>query len=170
VGPRAGLHTEATGKILSPLPGIKPRSPGRPARSQTLVPELTGLQLWIAARQKESYSSEVITSRIRPADCTLHAPACLDPCTRRLHHVTSSRPARHCCRYLAVMPASQPRPVSVRTTGQLSDRPSSVHGITTRNNSVTYLLVHPDKPRGRKRRPVTRENVTSYPSLPFLSL
>jgi hypothetical protein len=27
VGPRAGLDTEATGKILSPLPGIEPRSP-----------------------------------------------------------------------------------------------------------------------------------------------
>jgi hypothetical protein len=27
---------EARGKILSPLPGIEPRSPGRPARSQTL--------------------------------------------------------------------------------------------------------------------------------------
>jgi hypothetical protein len=36
VGPRAGLDTEARGKILSPLPGIEPRSPGRPARSQTL--------------------------------------------------------------------------------------------------------------------------------------
>jgi hypothetical protein len=36
VGPRAGLDTEARGKILSPLPGIDPRSPGRPARSQTL--------------------------------------------------------------------------------------------------------------------------------------
>jgi hypothetical protein len=36
VGPRAGLDTEAKGKILSPLPGIEPRSPGRPARSQTL--------------------------------------------------------------------------------------------------------------------------------------
>jgi hypothetical protein len=36
VGPRAGLDTEATGKILSPLPGIEPRSPGSPARSQTL--------------------------------------------------------------------------------------------------------------------------------------
>jgi hypothetical protein len=34
--PRAGLDTEARGKILSPLPGIEPRSPGRPARSQTL--------------------------------------------------------------------------------------------------------------------------------------
>jgi hypothetical protein len=31
-----GLDTEARGKILSPLPGIKPRSPGRPAHSQTL--------------------------------------------------------------------------------------------------------------------------------------
>jgi hypothetical protein len=36
VGPRAGLDTEARGKILSPLPGNEPRSPGRPARSQTL--------------------------------------------------------------------------------------------------------------------------------------
>jgi hypothetical protein len=36
VGPRAGVDTEARGKILSPMPGIEPRSPGRPARSQTL--------------------------------------------------------------------------------------------------------------------------------------
>jgi hypothetical protein len=36
VGPRAGLDTEATGKIISLLPGIEPRSPGSPARSQTL--------------------------------------------------------------------------------------------------------------------------------------
>jgi hypothetical protein len=34
VGPRAGLDTEATRKILSPLPRIEPR--GRPAHSQTL--------------------------------------------------------------------------------------------------------------------------------------
>jgi hypothetical protein len=36
VGLRAGLDTEAGGKILSPLPGIEPQSLGRPARSQTL--------------------------------------------------------------------------------------------------------------------------------------
>jgi hypothetical protein len=36
VGPRTGLDTEARTKILSPLPGIEPRSTGRPARSQTL--------------------------------------------------------------------------------------------------------------------------------------
>jgi hypothetical protein len=36
VGSRVGLDTEARGKILSPLPGIEPRSPGRAARSQTL--------------------------------------------------------------------------------------------------------------------------------------
>jgi hypothetical protein len=36
VGPRAGLDPKATGKILSPLHGIEPRSPGRPVRSQTL--------------------------------------------------------------------------------------------------------------------------------------
>jgi hypothetical protein len=36
VDPRTGLDTDGRGKILSPLPGIEPRSPGRPARSQTL--------------------------------------------------------------------------------------------------------------------------------------
>jgi hypothetical protein len=36
VGPRAGLDTEARGKILSPLPGIELRSPGPPSRSQTV--------------------------------------------------------------------------------------------------------------------------------------
>jgi hypothetical protein len=36
VDPRSGLDTEVRGKILSPLPGIEPWSPGRPARSQTL--------------------------------------------------------------------------------------------------------------------------------------
>jgi hypothetical protein len=36
VGPRAGLDTEATEKTLTHLPEIELRSPGRPARSQTL--------------------------------------------------------------------------------------------------------------------------------------
>jgi hypothetical protein len=36
VGPKAGLDTEVRRKILSPLPGFEPRSPDRPARSQTL--------------------------------------------------------------------------------------------------------------------------------------
>jgi hypothetical protein len=35
MGPRASLDTEVRRKILSPLPGIEPRSPGRPVRSQT---------------------------------------------------------------------------------------------------------------------------------------
>jgi hypothetical protein len=36
VGPRAGLDTEVKGKVLLPLPGIEPRSPGLPVRSQAL--------------------------------------------------------------------------------------------------------------------------------------
>jgi hypothetical protein len=36
VGPTASLDTKVREKILSPLLGIEPRSPGRPARSQTL--------------------------------------------------------------------------------------------------------------------------------------
>jgi hypothetical protein len=35
-GHRAGLDTDVRGKIILPLPGIKPRSPSRPVRSQTL--------------------------------------------------------------------------------------------------------------------------------------
>jgi hypothetical protein len=36
VGPRPGLDTGVRGKNPLPLPGIEPRSPGRPVRSQTL--------------------------------------------------------------------------------------------------------------------------------------
>jgi hypothetical protein len=33
---RGSLDTETRGKILSPLPGIEPQSPGHPAYGQTL--------------------------------------------------------------------------------------------------------------------------------------
>jgi hypothetical protein len=36
VGPSAGVDAEDRGEILLPLPGIEPRSPGRPVRSQIL--------------------------------------------------------------------------------------------------------------------------------------
>jgi hypothetical protein len=36
VGPRAGLDTKVREKNLLPLPGIEPRWPGSPVRSQTL--------------------------------------------------------------------------------------------------------------------------------------
>jgi hypothetical protein len=36
VGPRASLDTDVRGKNLLPVPGIEPRSPGFPVRSQTL--------------------------------------------------------------------------------------------------------------------------------------
>jgi hypothetical protein len=36
VGPRRDLDKVGRGKILSPLPGLEPRSSSRPARSQTL--------------------------------------------------------------------------------------------------------------------------------------
>jgi hypothetical protein len=36
VDPRAGLDTEARGKIILPLPTIEPPSPGRPVCSQSL--------------------------------------------------------------------------------------------------------------------------------------
>jgi hypothetical protein len=36
VGPRGGQDSEAIGEILLSLPGIEPRSPGRPTRIQTL--------------------------------------------------------------------------------------------------------------------------------------
>jgi hypothetical protein len=37
VGPRAGLDTEVRGKIIFPLSGIEPRSPGRPVRSPSVL-------------------------------------------------------------------------------------------------------------------------------------
>jgi hypothetical protein len=53
VSPRADLDTEARGKILSPLPGTEPRSPGRPTRSQTLT-ELPGSRILISYSMKFS--------------------------------------------------------------------------------------------------------------------
>jgi hypothetical protein len=58
VGPRAGLDTEGRGRILSPLPGIEPRSPGRPARRQTLYRLSYRLALVLT-----SPSKSVITTR-----------------------------------------------------------------------------------------------------------
>jgi hypothetical protein len=47
VGPKAGLDSEVTVKILLPLPGIEPGSPGRPVRSQdTRLTELPVSKLW----------------------------------------------------------------------------------------------------------------------------
>jgi hypothetical protein len=40
VGPRAGMDTEDKGIKFLPLPGIEVPSPGRPARSQTLLTEI----------------------------------------------------------------------------------------------------------------------------------
>jgi hypothetical protein len=60
VGPRAGLDTEARGKIISPLPGIEPRLPGRPARSQdTILPELTRLQLVRRSVRKHFFATKI---------------------------------------------------------------------------------------------------------------
>jgi hypothetical protein len=59
VSPRAGLDTEVRGKILSPLPEFEPRSPGSPARSQTLY--------WLSYSGYRSNESEVsigITHRL----------------------------------------------------------------------------------------------------------
>jgi hypothetical protein len=58
VGPRAGLDKEARGKILSPLPGIETRSPGRPARSQTLY--------WLSYPAHCETSKKVKQSRCTP--------------------------------------------------------------------------------------------------------
>jgi hypothetical protein len=40
VGPRAGLDTEATGKIILPLPAIELLSPGRPDTTLTELPRI----------------------------------------------------------------------------------------------------------------------------------
>jgi hypothetical protein len=47
VDPRAGLDTEARGKMLLPLRAIEPRSPGRPVRSHTILTELPRLLKFI---------------------------------------------------------------------------------------------------------------------------
>jgi hypothetical protein len=50
VGPSAGLDSEARGAInmFLPLPGIEPRSPVRPVRSQTLYQAVPWLRRLVA--------------------------------------------------------------------------------------------------------------------------
>jgi hypothetical protein len=59
VGPSAGLDTETRGNPL-PLPGIQPRSPGRPARSQTLLPsKKTILLIFLIFLRKQLTSDHI---------------------------------------------------------------------------------------------------------------
>jgi hypothetical protein len=60
VGPRAGLDTEVRGKILSPLPGIEPRSPS--LQSGTILTELA--QLLFKQRQESMTTSVALTGNI----------------------------------------------------------------------------------------------------------
>jgi hypothetical protein len=48
-GPQSLFGHRATGKILSPLPGIEPRSPGRPARTRNYTDCATRLTVWICS-------------------------------------------------------------------------------------------------------------------------
>jgi hypothetical protein len=50
MGPRAGLDTEVRGKILSPLPGIEPRPPGRPAVARHYNDSATRLTMVFTAQ------------------------------------------------------------------------------------------------------------------------
>jgi hypothetical protein len=68
VGPEAGLDMEATEKILLPLPGIEPRSPGIAARSQTLyrLSYTADLGIWHrVVMYKFNDVSEVLNASIR---------------------------------------------------------------------------------------------------------
>jgi hypothetical protein len=58
VGPRAGLDTEARGKILSTLPGIEPRSPGHKAHKVKVKSKAVPLHAWrrLGERRYSSYS------------------------------------------------------------------------------------------------------------------
>jgi hypothetical protein len=47
VGLRAGVDTEARGKIISPLPGIEPRSPCHVARRQTFIDGAVIVSLYV---------------------------------------------------------------------------------------------------------------------------
>jgi hypothetical protein len=62
VGPRAGLDTEARGKILSPLPGIEPRSSGRPCCSR--VTRLAALHKLSTVSRVTWFSSPVCNLRL----------------------------------------------------------------------------------------------------------
>jgi hypothetical protein len=67
VGPRARLDTEATGKIILPLLGTEPQSPGSLIRKQTLqrlsYPDMQGRTLRKVPCMKGNYWYATISSR-----------------------------------------------------------------------------------------------------------
>jgi hypothetical protein len=81
VGPKAGLDTEARGKIFSPLLGIEPRSPGRPAHSQTLYrlsypAHLPPCPLYTALRRSLS-SAEIKNAWSFTSTPSVHIDSCV---------------------------------------------------------------------------------------------
>jgi hypothetical protein len=67
VGPGAGLDTEARGKILSPLPGIEPRSSCRAVRSQTLCTVYTPTEtLYLSIAQGRAIAQAVSRRLFKP--------------------------------------------------------------------------------------------------------
>jgi hypothetical protein len=70
VGPRAGLDTEATGKIRLPLPGIEPGSPGRPAHILTDLPSSAFMQTYTKLSQLlTAYRHQFTISSLRALYC-----------------------------------------------------------------------------------------------------
>jgi hypothetical protein len=93
VGLRAGLDTEVREKILSPLPGIESRPPGRPARIQTLY--------WLsyAADNISVRYNVILTKSFRPKYLVIYT-RCLRCWTWPLgycHHEFESCSRHLCC-------------------------------------------------------------------------
>jgi hypothetical protein len=65
VGPKAGLDTEARGRLLSPLPRIEPPSPGSPARSRhyTELPRITH-NIYYSLLFKNVYLKETVAKTV----------------------------------------------------------------------------------------------------------
>jgi hypothetical protein len=70
VGPIAGLDTEARGKIILPLPGIEPRSPGRPAHILIELPSSAFMQTYTKLSQLlTAYRHQFTISSLRARYC-----------------------------------------------------------------------------------------------------
>jgi hypothetical protein len=74
VGHRARLDTEARGKILSSLPGIEPRLPGRTVRSQTLH--------WLSYPGSRSNSNSIYCKSTNLDVLAIEFIGCYFHCTR----------------------------------------------------------------------------------------
>jgi hypothetical protein len=140
VGPRAGLDTEARGKILSPLPGIETRSSGRP-------PQSSQTPCWLSYRAHQHCIIPAVNDHTyRCVDCRVNKLVCrFDLWQNRVRHWTQ----HCCCSWLEMpvivmsgrpfLPGSRQRQTRGRIPGNKAER--RVSTVLATRNSGSFRVI-----------------------------